>query len=102
MPQGHTVPWYSAAGGYMGMLIPYFISIAALPLGTAGRKFRYHEGLGSCDTHHRSCSGWWDINELGVCWGKNTDVVLSKQGRHQVVDRKRKKSILGAALAAFC
>lgn len=51
-------------------------------------------------THHRNCSGWWNIDEL--CWGKNTDMVLSKQGGHQAVDRKRKKSILGAALAAFC
>lgn len=47
---GHTVSWYSGAGGYMGMLISYFISIAALPLGTAVRKFRYHEGLGGCDS----------------------------------------------------
>lgn len=81
----------------MGMLIPYFISIAALPLGTAGRKFSHHEGLSGHDTHHRKCSGWWDMHELGICWGKNTDTILSKQGRHQAVDRKRKKSILGAA-----
>lgn len=40
--QSYAAPWYPGAGAYMRMLIPYFISIAALPLGTAGRQFSHH------------------------------------------------------------
>lgn len=79
------------------MLIPHFISVAALPLGAAGRKFSHHKGLSGRDTHHRQCSGWQDRHELLMCWGKNTDMILNKQGRYQAEDRKRKKITLGAA-----
>lgn len=89
--QAHTVPWHSGTGGYMGNLIPYFISIAALPLGAARRKFSHHKGLSGCDIHHRMyvLGGGHTWTRYG--WGKNTDVIPSKQGRHQAMDRMKMK-----------
>lgn len=49
----------------MEMLIPH--SVAALPLGVTGRKFSHRKGLSGRDTHHRKCSGWWDMQELVMC-----------------------------------
>lgn len=57
----------------MGNLIPYFISIAALPLGAARRKFSHHKGLSGCDMHHRKCSGW-QTHMNQVCVGERTQM----------------------------
>lgn len=60
------------------MLIPYCVSVAALPLGAAGRKFSHYEVLSGPDAHHRKRTGWWDMHELGMCWGNNTDTILKE------------------------
>lgn len=56
---------HSGAGGCTGMLIPYCVSVAALSLGAAGRKFSHYEVLSGPDTHHRKHTGWWDMHVLG-------------------------------------